>query len=358
MERIRYIVNLLIIFLLLLTVTINRDGSFLGTTAREWVNPQSSDSIPTEWTDKDGVRVISSQNIARGILGYGGTTPVKIYLHDDKIMRIEAVENRENPEFMSSAEDAGLLNRWDGLTAKQALTFHVDAVSGATLTSVALIQTVNRTLEYAAQVEPTVVKERIAFKSLIGLLLIVLGVVVSIYAKSKRWRLVQLSLNIVVLGFWCGSFLSLSLLINWISSGVNWSVAIVPLTLLIVALVMPLFGRKGHYCSWHCPMGALQELLGRAVKPKLAISRPLLKCLDYLREGILWALLFSMWIGIGFGWMDYEIFSAFLFRQADGVVLILALLFLLLSCFVSRPYCRFVCPTGSLLKYSQQTNQK
>jgi hypothetical protein len=356
MLRVKYIINLLIVFLLLLTVAINRDGQVFGTAVSEWINPQSENSIPIEWLADDGVRVISSQRIAQGISGYGGVTPVRIHLRDGKIKRIELLENRENSEFMNSVIDAKLLHFWYGLTPQQALQLNVDAVSGATLTSKALIQTIEKTLEYASQVAPKVIEKKIPLNSLVGLAIIVLGILVSIYANSKWWRFLQLCLNVVVLGFWCGSFLSLSLLVNWISGGVNWIVAIVPLILLIVAVTMPMFGKRGHYCSWHCPMGALQELLGQVVKPKLTLSYLMLKYLNYLRKLILCALLFSMWIGVGFELMGYEVFSAFLFRQASSVVLAMGSFFILLSCFVSRPYCRFVCPTGSLLKYSQQTN--
>ena len=360
MVRIRYIINLMIAFLLLLTVAINRDGKLLGTPVQEWVNsePQTTDSIPTEWITEDGARVVHSLKIANGITGFAGATPVNIYLRDGVVERVELLESREDTEFVNSVVDAGLLSAWNNLTVKEALALHVDAVSGATYTSAALIKTVGKTLAYAAHVEPNSAYDSISLKSFVGLLIIVLGVLISIYAKSKRWRIVQLCLNVVVLGFWCGSFLSLSLFVNWFSSGMNWMVSIVPIVLLLTAVVMPLIGKKGHYCNWLCPLGSAQELLGKAVKPKFVISLPLLNYLNYLREGILLALLFSMWIGVGFELMGYELFTAFMFRQASSVVLVLALLFLLLSCFVSRPYCRFVCPTGSLLKYYQQTNIK
>ena len=360
MVRIRYLINLMIAFLLLLTVAINRDGQLFGTSVQEWVNPKllTTDSIPAEWITADGVRVVHSLKIANGIIGFAGATPVNVYLRDGVVERVELLESREDAEFINSVVDAGLLSAWNNLTVKEALVLHVDAVSGATYTSTALIKTVGKTLAYTAHVEPNTTHNSISLKSFVGLLIIVLAVLISISAKSKRWRLVQLCLNVVVLGFWSGSFLSLSLFVNWFSSGMNWMVSIVPFALLVAAVVMPLVGKKGHYCHWLCPMGSAQELLGRAVKPKLKISLSLLNYLNYLREVILFVLLFSMWIGVGFDLMGYELFTAFMFRQASGVVLVMSLLFLLLSCFVSRPYCRFVCPTGSLLKYYQQTNIK
>jgi polyferredoxin len=64
--------------------------------------------------------------------------------------------------------------------------------------------------------------------------------------------------------------------------------------------------------------------------------------------------MFVMWCGVGFAWMDNEPFAAFLFRTAPPVALTLALGFTILSMFVPRPYCRFVCPTGSLIKLAEK----
>jgi polyferredoxin len=60
-----------------------------------------------------------------------------------------------------------------------------------------------------------------------------------------------------------------------------------------------------------------------------------------------------MLTGTGFEWMDYELFSAFIFQSAATVVIVLAIVFVVLSVFVTRPYCRFVCPTGTLFKLAE-----
>jgi polyferredoxin len=79
------------------------------------------------------------------------------------------------------------------------------------------------------------------------------------------------------------------------------------------------------------------------------------KMLGKFRE-ILWAVLMMMMlVGVGFEWMDYEIFSAFIITSASATVLVLAAIFMILSIFVPRPYCRFVCPTGTLFKIAQNS---
>ncbi|MFI3285411.1 MAG: 4Fe-4S binding protein [Rikenellaceae bacterium] len=62
-----------------------------------------------------------------------------------------------------------------------------------------------------------------------------------------------------------------------------------------------------------------------------------------------------MWLGVGFELMDYEIFSAFIISSASTAVLVMAALFLILSLFIQKPYCRFGCPTGALITMAQKT---
>lgn len=186
------------------------------------------------------------------------------------------------------------------------------------------------------------------------LLVVLLGLIVPWMTKSPKIRLFQLILNVVILGFWSGSFISLPLLTNYFSNGIRIGTALIPLLLLIAAFVFPLLGKKSHYCSWLCPMGSLQELIG-----KLSLTN-CDKCKnqyipDLFQGKFVVLLLFFMWLGVGFQLMDYELFTAFLFDQAAWPIIIAACVFLLLSCVIQRPYCRFVCPTGTLLKLSQQT---
>lgn len=158
----------------------------------------------------------------------------------------------------------------------------------------------------------------------------------------------------MVLGFWCGAFVSHTLMVKYLSQGIYGWGALLPLLLLVMAFIYPLFGHKSHYCLHACPFGSLQELAGKCSHRKLRIAPQWLKRLEIFRQ-LLWAMLmFVMWCGVGFAWMDNEPFAAFLFRTAPPVALTLAIVFTLLSFFVPRPYCRFVCPTGTLLKYAEK----
>ena len=360
MERIRYFINLLIVFLILLTVAINRDGRILGTSVDDFINHKPKQQIDAiDYISENNVRIIESKGIVPGILGYAGPIYLKLQIVDDTITKVEVTENTETPSFYNEVVQSGLLKSWDGKSLNQAMTMHVDALSGATYTSNSIIQTLQKTAAYASSVKTNTVKlPFITWKNIIGILVILSSVfMIFISVKSKWLRLLQMTLNVIVLGFWCGSFLSLSLFINWISNGVNFSVVLLPFILLALSVILPFFGKKQSYCAWQCPMGAFQELMGKAVKKKIKIHHRIEQVLKYSRDTILLLLLFFMWIGLGFDLMDYEVFTAFIFKNASSVVLIMALIFLLLSCFINRPYCRYICATGALLKLSQNTQQ-
>ncbi len=359
MERIKYIVNLLIVALLLGAVAISRDGRVAGHSVENIVQPVESSSEVDESVESylaDGVVCLNSAPIAKDIAGYGGRTPVKLYVRNGIIERLETEVYSETPSFYDQVVSSGLLQRWDGVSLSEAATMGVDAVSGATFTSVSIIKNVQRVAQYGATID---VSEESLFKgldmkSIVALLVVLSGVVLTLLrTQNKVLEAVQLVLNVVVLGFWCGSFLSLSQFVSWMSNGVNLSMSLVVVALLVVAVVMPLLGRKGSYCRMHCPMGSAQELLGRLPVPKVKLSATLNKLLNRLRYYILFALLLFMWLGVGFELMDYEIFSAFIISSASTVVLVMAGVFMLLSLVVRRPYCRFVCPTGALITMTQ-----
>ncbi|MFI3265859.1 MAG: FMN-binding protein [Rikenellaceae bacterium] len=154
-DRIKNIVNVLIIVILLTGVSINRDGRVVGKNASATINNRQSGDGPSEPVDtilSDGIRVINSSSLAKDIKGFGGQTPVKLYLRDSVIQRVVFVPNTETTHFFVEVIKSGLLKRWNGLTIREASDLSVDVVSGATYSSSAIIGNVHRALEYVSGV--------------------------------------------------------------------------------------------------------------------------------------------------------------------------------------------------------------
>lgn len=352
-SKIRQIVSLLTCCLMLMAVAINKNQKLFGHELKREARP-----VDVIQVKNDGTTVISTKEIGKDIMGFGGDTPLEIYLKDGIITNIKPLENTESQEFFNKVTESDLFSKWIGVTPEEALQAKVDAVSGATLSSRAVIATMKRGLQYATQTnihKTTDYTDLFSLKSLFVIIIILSGTFLPSIIRFKHYRTIQLSLNVIVLGFWSGSFISYSLLVNFFSNGINIWESMIAVLLLSVGFIMPLFGKKSHYCTWLCPMGAFQELAGKSTKYKIHITPKQIKYLNYFREGLWCVLMLLMWSGVFFDWMDYELFTAFLFLQAYPLIIIITVVFLLLSIVINRPYCRFVCPTGNLLRLSQNS---
>ena len=361
------LLSLVVVMLVLSAAAILRDGRIFGHDLRQTHAAvvsvaQGSDTLEVQ---PDGTFVVNTRVLAKDVQGYGGPVPLKIHIDKDgKLTAIEAEPNAESPSFFDRAST--LLDKWRGKTVDEAMAEDVDAVSGATFSSKAIIRNVHRGLTYAKQhgladggkgAQEESVERTVAtgwtLGSIVALIAVLLGAVVPLFTNNRRLHLVQLVVNVVVLGLWTGTFVSYTLFLRLFAGGVSLSAIgtlAAPLLMLIVALLYPLAGRSGHYCAHVCPFGSAQELAGKLSRRKLRITPRVLRVLTALRN-LLWGVLMALLLtGTCTAWVDYELFTAFIYSSASVWVIVLAVLFLVLSVWVPRPYCRFVCPTGALMK--------
>lgn len=382
------LLSLVVVVLILAAAAILRDGRILGHDLREAHEAKALKNDTLEVTP-DGAFVVNTKPLAKDVQGYGGPVPLKIHIKDGRVAAVEAEPNAESPDFFNRAKE--LLNHWQNKSVDEALAEEVDAVSGATFSSRAIIANMQRGLAYAKQhgqwgedgsvgaletsaspIEggsvgalgtsaPPIVGSggnsvgalETGASPIVALIVVLLGAVVPLFYNNRRLHLVQLAVNVVVLGLWTGTFVSYTLFMRIFAGGVSLSAIgafAAPMLMLIVALIYPLAGRSGHYCANICPFGSAQELAGKLSRRKLRITPRVLKLLSVLRN-LLWGVLMALLLtGTCTAWIDYELFTAFLYSSASVWVIVLAALFLVLSVWVPRPYCRFVCPTGALIK--------
>lgn len=361
------LLSLVVVMLVLSAAAILRDGRIFGYDLRQTHAAvvsvaQGSDTLEVQ---PDGTFVVNTRVLAKDVQGYGGPVPLKIHIDKDgRLTAIEAEPNAESPSFFDRAKE--LFSRWQGKTIDEAMAEDVDAVSGATFSSKAIIRNVQRGLAYAKQhgladggkgAQKESAERTVAtgwtLGSIVALIAVLLGAVVPLFTNNRRLHLVQLVVNVVVLGLWTGTFVSYTLFLRLFAGGVSLSAIgtlAAPLLMLIVALLYPLAGRSGHYCAHVCPFGSAQELAGKLSRRKLRITPRVLRVLTALRN-LLWGVLMALLLtGTCTAWIDYELFTAFIYSSASVWVIVLAMLFLVLSVWVPRPYCRFVCPTGALMK--------
>ena len=338
------IIGFIAVFVILATLAMVHNGRLFGHdfAALPDDEPSGNDSL------------INTTALAKDITGYGGPVPLEIHLSGNRIDSITSLPNNETPGFFAKLEKGGLTHAWDGKTLAEADTMYVDAISGATYSSKAYIANVKAGVAYAlAQTPPETPAPDFGFswKLLAVLVVVVAAATLPLFVHNKKYRLVQQLLNVAVLGFWAGTFIDYAMMLNFFENSISLTMAsIVAIALLIVGFIYPLCGKASYYCAWVCPFGSAQDLASRIRKKKVALRPRLVKILDNVRQALWVILLILLYTGAATQWIDYEIFTAFVVESASAIVIAVGAAFIVLAIFIPRPFCRFVCPTGSLIK--------
>jgi len=171
-----------------------------------------------------------------------------------------------------------------------------------------------------------------------------------VFKKRSRNGLVALSvLSVLYFGFYrkgcicaIGSLQNVSLALG----DQSYAVPLGVIAFFVLPLLFALFAGR-TFCAGVCPHGALQDLvLLKPIKvpPWLEQALSILPYV-YLGAGVLFAA-----TGSPFIICEYDPFVP-IFRMSGRTLMVLAGTGLLLAgVFVGRPYCRFLCPYGALLK--------
>jgi len=130
--------------------------------------------------------------------------------------------------------------------------------------------------------------------------------------------------------------------------------SLVLFVILVISAV--LFG--GAFCGFICPLGSIQELVGKLGKklfPKKYnnfIPYKVHKRLKYLRYLVLVVIIYFSSYSLKLVFADYDPYYA-LFNFYTGEAAITAILILVVvlisSLFVERPWCKYLCPLSAIL---------
>ncbi|MHC4329131.1 MAG: 4Fe-4S binding protein [Planctomycetota bacterium] len=167
--------------------------------------------------------------------------------------------------------------------------------------------------------------------------------------RSRRAVFVLMLFSLCYFGFWReGCVCPIGAIQNIVLSifDRDYAVPVVILAFFLLPLVFTLFFGRA-FCAAVCPLGALQDVvLLRPVKvPRWAESALRLFAYIYLGAAVLFAA-----TGSAFLICRYDPFISFFRLTGSLNILILGVCFLLVGVFVGRPYCRFVCPYGVILR--------
>lgn len=322
----------------------------------------SADSVALEavssylvFDDREVVgKVVNTSPYSDNVFGYNSITPLTIYIDkDDKIVEVELCPNRESRGYINNVIKSGYLESWDGLRPEEALNHHVDAVSGSTYSSTAIAQSLQiRMQELTSEKAKLHSWDWMLFVKQMCVLVVTILALICFFnpKKTKTLRRLTLLLSILILGFWSNSLLSLAMLYNWITNGVSLTMQWVVVIIAIISIILPLVTKKSFYCQYLCPFGAVQEFVGMIPVKKITVSAKLYKFFSVLRKVILLTLIVLLAFGLGLDLSMTEPFSIFSYQSIIFEVALLTAVIVITSIFIKKPWCNYLCPTGTVLE--------
>lgn len=90
---------------------------------------------------------VNTTTLGADILGFNGPTPIELSVSGGVITGIKALPNQEAPRFFQKVLDSGLLDALNGKSPAEAKEVKLDAVSGATYSSSAIIKNIHLALD-------------------------------------------------------------------------------------------------------------------------------------------------------------------------------------------------------------------
>lgn len=175
--------------------------------------------------------------------------------------------------------------------------------------------------------------------------------------RSRRWIAVLMVFSLLYFGFWRKGCVCPIGAIGNVTLSLFDSAYVLPLVVLaffLLPLIMGLFfGRV--FCGAVCPLGAVQDLvvLYPLRVPGWLESVLRLGAWLYLSLAVLFAA-----AGSGLLICRYDPFVSFFRLSGNSSLLILGLFFLAVGVFIGRPYCRFLCPYGLILRQVGRLSKK
>ncbi len=305
---------------------------------------------------------LSTLAAAPEVRGYAG--PINLLLAVDReghLRGVHYIDSDETPSYIEGIE--GWLANLAGMDLSQrGLDLErVDAITGATVTSRAALEAINRSVqavgkaafhrEFAGAGKRAAKSAWLEPKFLVTLALLLIFFPIYLTGNEPARLLLQ-GASLLLLGLWLNTLVTEIDLVNlsqghwpsWSDNPQRW------LLLGFVALTGLLFGQA--WCGYLCPFGAAQEFLsrlGRRLGLRRYARRPLETRLRFLKFLLLALLLPAVWWSGNSLWATFNPMQQAFDLPWQGWAAVLVILALLGSLFFVRFWCRYLCPMGAFL---------
>lgn len=318
--------------------------------------------------------VLRTGPLSDDLSGYQGPTEMLIKIAPaGRVAAIRIRTSFDNEPYVDYVRtEAGFWAIFEGKTIAELSDFDplaagVEGVSGATMTSLAVADTiVAATKQTQQRVASPKTDEAMWLGSIRWTLTDIITIATLICAailkysgayRRRALRRLWLIWVVLVIGFWAGNLVSLALIAGWSAEGIAWRLAPGLAAITCVAMLGPPLTKGNPYCNHLCPHGAIQQLV-RPTKRSIRYRKmpPRFSRLIRRLPGI---TLCGAYAGLvllpTLDLASWEPFHAYLFRIASWSSLAFAFATIAISAVLPMGYCRFGCPTGRMLDYLKRT---
>jgi uncharacterized protein with FMN-binding domain len=297
-------------------------------------------------------------------MGYGG--PLKMAVAVDntgKIFDLAIAGSKETPSYLEKVLRTDILDHIKGKSYNEEYSIGngIDAVSSATYSSRAIVEASKKGNRFIAakilgfdvpKAEKPVIKFGLA--EIVLLILFAVGYFAHKktfkYTKIARWG--TMIVGLLVIGFSYNQPFTLSminqLLLGYfppLHSHLYWYLFLGGIFLVLT------IENKNPYCLWFCPFGAAQECMGLVggAKPRsVGKFKNIFKWT--LRAITLFAIIAALLLRNP-GVTSYEIFGTLFKLTGSNFQFAILGIVLVLSMFIKRPWCNYLCPVGPVTEY-------
>ena len=300
---------------------------------------------------------------ADGIIGYQGPIDILLVLENNGTLKAMQMRSSfENEPYADYPKDDYYLpSLFVGRSIPQLADMNETAekyegVSGATMTSQAMAKGIVETArQWEAKRKRSEAKKPwvvwgIGETGSLGVILLAGFVAFTKRGKTKFFRRTLQVLLVCYLGLINGDILSQALFAGWAQNGIPWERAPILVLLTLAALLVPMATGKSFYCHQLCPHGAAQQWMRKFRKKPIRLPKGLDGVLKYVPVGLLVQVIFLAFNASAHTVAILEPFDAYVWEVAGGITIAIALISLVASAFVPMAYCRYGCPTGTVLK--------
>lgn len=299
---------------------------------------------------------VMSDKLAPDAAGYGGRiTAVLVVEAGGKLLELKILRSGETAAYLAIAQQWLASLRGRNVFEPSGLD-GVDAVTGATITSRALLDLLRQAgPRFAAALgrataEAAAAVRRARRPDAGGVAMLVFVVLALVLRRRAAWRLGRVALLVAVLsaGFVLNVQFSLAHVLSVLAlqcppPGLTTGFVLVACVPVAVAL----FGN--FYCGYLCPVGAAQELAGRFGPRSLAPHKRVWRYARLLKYAVLLgAVCLFVWGRGDEGSSADPLVTVFSAGRTRAVTTIAGLV-LALSFFYPRFWCRNLCPAGAFL---------